>query len=335
MSNFAQVQLVAFMFNLIVVAALVRWQWALSLIITGLGLTIQFFKLYVRENGLSTQWSFIEFKATYILLFVSSILIVFLKPKQEYQELTEEKNKHLSGRLSLKDKEVQEALAIKAEFLRNIPHEYHAAMTGVTSMAEVLVESYHKLSDNQRLSAAETILKSSHSLKAFDDNIVTLARLSKPNYVLNKEDVDFSTLVHDRIQTCRKYYEENKEDREFILNIKDDIIVNTDKSYMIHLMDNLIINTIKYCKKGKISIILRKSKESVDFVIADEGIGIPKTELFDIFEPFTVSSKTRTPAGGRGIGLAVCKRIVEAHGGSITADSNGENGTAFTVKLPL
>jgi signal transduction histidine kinase len=134
---------------------------------------------------------------------------------------------------------------------------------------------------------------------------------------------------------CRKYYEENTEDREFILNIKDYIIVNADKGYMIHLLDNLIINAIKYCKKGKINITLSNSKESVDFVIADEGIGIPKTELFDIFEPFTVSSKTRTPAGGRGIGLAVCKRIAQAHGGSITADSKEEIGAAFTVKLPL
>jgi signal transduction histidine kinase len=73
----------------------------------------------------------------------------------------------------------------------------------------------------------------------------------------------------------------------------------------------------------------------VDFIIADEGIGIPKTELFDIFEPFTVSSKTRTPAGGRGNGLAVCKRIAQAHGGSIIADSNGEVGATLKVVLPL
>lgn len=66
-------------------------------------------------------------------------------------------------------------------------------------------------------------------------------------------------------------------------------------------------------------------------MIADEGIGIPKFELYDIFQPFTVGSKTRTTAGGRGAGLTVCKRIVEAHNGSITAESDGIKGAVFKV----
>jgi Na+/proline symporter/signal transduction histidine kinase len=333
-SNFNQTLLTILIINLITLSILLRWQVALLMMLVGILCSVEFYKWFNDVQYL-TDDMLAQFKIMYSLLLVSSILIAFLKPKQEYQELTEEKNEHLSGRLSLKDKEVQEALAIKAEFLRNIPHEYHAAMTGVISTFETLREAYDKLSDKQRKMAIDNIFTSSISLKSFDDNITTLARLSKPDYELNKEDVDFSALVHDRIQACRKYYEENTEDREFILNIKDGITVNADKNYMIHLLDNLIINAIKYCKKGKISITLSNSKESVDFVIADEGIGIPKTELFDVFEPFTVSSKTRTPAGGRGIGLAVCKRIIEAHGGSISADSNGEVGATLKVVLPL
>jgi signal transduction histidine kinase len=208
-------------------------------------------------------------------------------------------------------------------------------MTGVVSTSETLRDGYDKLSDKHRKMAIDNIFTSSISLKSFDDNITTLARLSKPDYELHKEDIDFSTLVYDRVQTCRKYYEENTEDREFDLNIKDGVIVNGDKHYMIHLLDNLVINAIKYCKKGKISIVLKKSKESVDFIVSDEGIGIPKTELYDVFEPFTVSSKTRTQAGGRGIGLTICKRIVEAHGGSITADSDGECGAELRFTLPI
>ena len=72
----------------------------------------------------------------------------------------------------------------------------------------------------------------------------------------------------------------------------------------------------------------------MNFVISDDGIGIPKAELFDIFEPFIVSSKTRTYAGGRGVGLAVCKKIVEAHKGTIRAESNGGKGAIFKVRLP-
>jgi Na+/proline symporter/signal transduction histidine kinase len=336
MSDFSQASLIIFILSLTMIGVLLNWQSALIMIVIGVASSYFLHKWCVVDiPHLSEGLHGLKLKMAYILLMVGGFMLAFLKPRQEYQELTEEKNEHLNGRLCQKDKEVQEALAIKAEFLRNIPHEYHAAMTGVISTSETLREAYDKLSDKQKRMAIDNIFTSSISLKSFDDNITTLARLSKPDYELNKEDVDFSVLVHDRIQMCRKYYEENTEDREFILNIKGDVIVNADKSYMIHLLDNLIINAIKYCKKGKISIILRKSKESVDFVIADEGIGIPKTELFDVFEPFTVSSKTRTPAGGRGNGLAVCKRIVEAHSGSISADSNGEVGATLKVVLPL
>ncbi|NDB85845.1 MAG: ATP-binding protein, partial [Alphaproteobacteria bacterium] len=87
------------------------------------------------------------------------------------------------------------------------------------------------------------------------------------------------------------------------------------------------------CKKGKIHITLTEDKNNINLIISDQGIGIPKNELYEIFEPFTVSSKTRTPAGGRGVGLAVCKKIAEVHGGSISADSNGDLGASFTVVL--
>ena len=70
-----------------------------------------------------------------MLLLISSSLIFFLKPNQQYQEFTKEKNRHLSSRIETREKEVEEALALKTEFIRNMNHEYHAPMTGVISMA--------------------------------------------------------------------------------------------------------------------------------------------------------------------------------------------------------
>lgn len=333
-SKFAHLQLMAFMINLIVIAILVKWQLALLMITVGLLLTIQFFKSFLGANYLSEHYALANFETAYLLLLISGILMAFLKPKQQHQELTEEKNEYLTGKIGTKDKEAEEALALKAEFICNVNHEYHAPMTGVISMAETLVESYHKLNDQQRLAAAEVILKSSRSIKDFDDNITTLAYLSKPHYDLKKEDINFSDLVYDRVQICRRLYEENKEDREFILDIKEELIANVDRSYMIQLIDNLIINSINYCQKGKIKVALRQNKGNIHLVISDTGIGIPKNELCEIFEPFTVSSRTRTPAGGRGVGLAICKRILEVHDGTVKAESDGEKGATFIVVLP-
>ncbi len=333
-NKFAHLQLTAFMINLIVIAILAKWQLALAMITLGVILTTQFFKYYVGVDDISQQYATAHFEMAYLLILISGVLMAFVKPKQRYQEITEEKNEHLLGRIDAKDKEVQEALALKGEFIRNVTHEYHAPMTGIMSMAEILVDSYHKLNDAQRLSAAEVIFKSSHKLKTFDDNIATLSRLSKPNYQLKKENTDLSILVEERLETCRNLYTNAKEQREFTLEITENLIANVDKIYITQLIDNLIINAINYCSEGNIHITLAKNKNNIYFGISDTGIGIPQNELSEIFEPFTVSSKTKTQAGGRGVGLTICKRILEVHQGTIKAESNGKKGAVFTAILP-
>ena len=98
-------------------------------------------------------------------------------------------------------------------------------------------------------------------------------------------------------------------------------------------LDNLIINAITYCRKGKITVALKKNNNTVEFSISDEGIGIPKDELNDIFAEFTVSSKTRSFAGNRGVGLTLVKRVIEVHNGSIQAESDGKKGAKFSFVL--
>jgi hypothetical protein len=90
-------------------------------------------------------------------------------------------------------------------------------------------------------------------------------------------------------------------------------------------------------KEGNIILELHKNSDSmaIDFSIQDEGIAIPQAELYDVFLSFIVSSRTKTPAGGRGIGLALCKKAVLAHGGQIWAESEGVKGCIFRFTLPM
>ena len=98
----------------------------------------------------------------------------------------------------------------------------------------------------------------------------------------------------------------------------------------------MIINAIQYSKEGNIILELHKHPDAtIDFSIQDEGIAIPQAELYDIFLSFIVSSRTKTPAGGRGIGLALCKKAILAHGGQIWAESDGVKGCTFRFTLPM
>lgn len=314
---------------------LARWQFTLLIIILII-FTFEYIqrKLYIYQP-FDNQYINIKYKIFYLVISVSAVLIAFLKPKQKQQDLVEEKNNHLDGRIESQEKQLREALALRGEFIRNISHEYHAPMTGITTMADVLVASYDKLSSKQIRSGLETIVKSSRRLDVFDSNISSLAALSKAGYELKLKPVNLSDLLNDRIELCRKLYEENKEDREFILDIEDGVILNLDENYLKQTLDNLIINAISYCQKGKITVILKSNASKIICTICDEGIGIPLSELADIFNEFTVGSRTWTPAGGRGVGLALCKKVIEVHGGTISAQSDGTQGAIFIVELPL
>jgi len=334
-NNFSPMSLMVFSINILIISYLLKWQETLIMLLGGVTISYIISYYYFDISLIHIKLYDSKFSVIYSLLMLTSSLIFFLKPKQEYQALTEEKNEHLSGRIGSQEKQLREALVLRSEFIRNVQHEYHAPMTGITGFAELLSESYDKLTDAQRKMSIDEILKSSRRLDAFDSNISSLSVLSKAGYALNLEQINFSDLLFERTITCRKLYEENKEAREFDINIEKNVTFNGDRKYLIQLLDNLIINAITYCKEGKITINLEQSNEQINLIVIDEGIGVPADELENIFDEFIVSSKTRTIAGNRGVGLALCRRVVEVHGGKIEAKSDGDKGATFRVVLSL
>ena len=334
--QFNQMHITILMTSLITLAVLMRWQIAILMIIGGVVASIQYYKMHRGISVLPDYVDGLQFKITYSLLLLSGILIAFFKPKQQYQELTEENNLFLSSKVDDQKKELSRLHELKNEFLRNLEHEAHTPITGITSMGQVLWEKYDKFTEKQRRKATQEIAKSSERLTSLVNNLIDLSKLENINYKLNKTAINLTSLTHKRLEICRKLYvkEKDKENLNFDLNIEDKLIISCDEYYIARTIDNIIINAIQYCKKGTIAITLKSIKNhAVEFSVKDEGIGIPKEELLDIFDPFTVSSKTKTPAGGRGIGLTLCKKVVTAHNGVITATSSKNKGSLFRVTL--
>jgi Na+/proline symporter/signal transduction histidine kinase len=336
-SNFGEIQLIVFMTNIIVIVSLIRWQWALFNITLGVGLVTILYNHYnVNIDILGNDASTSQFKIVYLILLTASSLVLFLKPKQQYQELTEDSNLFLSSKVEDQKQELSRLYELKNEFLRNLEHEAHTPIVGITSMGQVLWENYDKFSEKQRRAATQEIAKSSERLNSLVGNLIDLSKLESLNYKLNKTQVSLTDLVHERVEICHKLYVEEKdqENLNFDLKIEDKLTVLCDENYIGRTIDNIVINAIQYCKNGTISITLKSiDNHTVEFSVGDEGIGIPKDELLDIFDPFTVSSRTKSRAGGRGIGLTLCKKAIAAHGGTITA-SNKDKGSLFRVILP-
>ncbi len=334
-SNFTHISLVVLILNLTMIGILLRWQDTLLIITLGLILSMVFYQQCIGTMRFSTELDDLKLKMVYILFMISSVLIAFLKPKQEQYELTEQKADHLGERIHDRDEELEKLIEVKNEFLRNLEHEAHTPIVGITSMGQILFESYDKLTDNQRRKGLEEIAKSSERLSSLVNNMIDLSKLSSLNYTLDKKQIDLSELVYDRLDYCKRLYLNGKE-LQFFTKIEDNIKVNCDEHYIKSTLDNLIINAIQYSKDGNITLELHKCPDAtIDFSIQDEGIAIPQAELYDIFLSFIVSSRTKTPAGGRGIGLALCKKAILAHGGQIWAESDGMKGCTFRFTLPM
>ncbi len=100
----------------------------------------------------------------------------------------------------------------------------------------------------------------------------------------------------------------------------------------------LLINAIKFSPNNGIivtSLDIKKNEEEIYFKISDSGIGVPESELSNIFEAFTQSTRTKTKAGGTGLGLSICKKIIEAHHGKIWVTNNLDKGSTFHFIIPV
>ena len=334
LNNFASSQIVIFMINLIILAVIMKWRMALLMMATGIFITTKIFKLYMGSSILAESLVSFKFEVSYALLLVGAILFAFFKPQQDRLELADIKMHLLDNQLYEMSDEVRRSLKVKSDFLNNISHEIRTPLTGILAIGQVLHESYDDLSEKQLRDAVKNIAESSHRLHSLMENILDLSKLSSLQYQLERKYINISDLLTASVDICKKLYLKDK-NIEFITNIDPGIVTSCDGHYMKSIFDNLIINAINYSESGRITIILKVEDNKIKIIVKDEGIGIARSELYNIFDSFVVGSKTYTPSDGRGIGLTLCKKAVELHGGRIYAESDGIKGATFTVELSL
>ena len=170
-------------------------------------------------------------------------------------------------------------------------------------------------------------------------NLVTktiqLARLNAPSTEFNLEDIDLFSETDATVKRNKSLFEENN--MEIDNRISDKIIIKADKLRLTELFDNLFNNAIKYTKdSGTITIDAKQDKDFVTVSIKDTGAGMTEEQLSRIFDEFYKVDWSRHDFDSSGLGLPICKRIVEKHGGKIWAESKGEGkGTTMYFTLPM
>lgn len=275
-------------------------------------------------------------------------------------------NQSLEEKVEARTKELETALLAKTEFLNNISHEVRTPIQGVTAISEGLVDHWSSFDDETKYNYAKQVANNAKRLFSLVDNILDLSRWSLGKIILDKQQVDLVELIWEMIDECQALYLADKPKIILIFNHsrKNSIPPSTNKDQSVNIivedlkanypsikysnysveldptkikqvLRNLLANAIKFSNDGSITINLKQASDNqLQLVIIDQGVGIPEEELIDIFLPFYQSSRTKTRAGGTGLGLTICDQIIKAHRGKIWASNNQEGGTSFNILIP-
>ncbi len=229
--------------------------------------------------------------------------------------------------------ELKEADQLKGEMVQNVSHELRAPLTFIVGYIELLLANdFGPFSDDQHR-ALEIVHRKCLLLNKIVNDIVTLQKLEIAG--LNLQAVSLNTLLTHTLQDAQVSAQEAQQ--TLVTDLPDhDIQVAADEQRLSQVLDNLVNNAIKFSHPGgTITLRLRDERSFVRIEVQDMGIGISADKLEKIFDRFYQADGSATRRyGGVGLGLAICKSIVDAHGGKIWAESEVGKGSRFIFTLP-
>ncbi|MFT4007108.1 MAG: HAMP domain-containing sensor histidine kinase [Lacrimispora sp.] len=228
----------------------------------------------------------------------------------------------LSGALSEQEN-------LRKRMTADVAHELRTPLTALGSHLEAMIEGLWEATPERLKSCHEEVERLGTLVKDLEQ----LAKIEGDNLVLNKTKVDLFDLVRTVADTMNGEILK----KGLTLSVEGGpVLVEADKNRMCQVTANLLSNAVKYTPEGgSICLKVWETEQNGIIEVEDTGMGIPQKELPLIFERFYRTDKSRNrKTGGAGIGLAIVKSIVTAHGGNVTAESMEEEGSCFTVEIP-
>ena len=231
--------------------------------------------------------------------------------------------------------ELKNADRRKDEFLAMLAHELRGPLAPVRNTLEMLRLS-GGFDDSVRQSYAVMDRQLAHLVRLVDD-LIDVSRITRGTIALRKAPVELASIIHHSVEASRPLAEAGRHQLDVTLP-SEPIHVQGDATRLAQIFSNILNNACKYTEPGgHIGLTAERVNGDAVVTITDTGAGIPTDKLSDIFELFTQVDRTlERSQGGLGLGLALAKRLVEMHEGSIEAFSNGPGtGSRFVVRLPV
>ena len=235
----------------------------------------------------------------------------------------------------------QAANDAKSQFLSSISHDIRTPMNAIIGMTTI---ASTRLDDKERVKdCLNKIATSSRHLLGLINDVLDMSKIENGKFTINKEPVCLSDFMHDFISIIQPQVKAKHLELDLsILGIEDEIVI-TDSLRLHQIMQNIMSNAIKFTREnGKISLRMEQAPYDREgyslyvFRFSDNGIGMSEEFQKVIFQPFErAATSTVSKTEGTGLGMSITKSIVDLMGGSISVTSRLNEGTTFTVSLPM
>ena len=233
-------------------------------------------------------------------------------------------------------KEAEIANRLRDEFLATVSHELRTPLNSILGWARLLKSG--SLSGDQSEKAVSTIVKNSETQNRLIEDLLDVARIISGKLDLEHDNIDVGSLISSAVETVEPAA--SSRNVRLVIDVEKTSAgsyVTGDRDRLRQVLWNLLTNAIKFSPEGaEVTIEGVESDGHVEIAVKDHGCGISPKFLPDVFERFRQDTSNRKRSGGLGLGLAVVRNLVEMHGGTVSAHSDGENkGAEFVVRLPV
>jgi len=259
---------------------------------------------------------------------------------EERSQLLEERNQLITERnveIQAKAEQLEQSTRYKSEFLANMSHELRTPLNSILLLSRLLSENQDKNLSPDQTEYARVIQNSGHGLLSLIDEILDLSKIESGKMQLEYQRVSLKEIIANMTALFNPVAAEKH--IEFRTTLSDNApgTIETDKLRLEQIIRNLLSNAMKFTTKGHVHLSIEQGEgRSVNIVVKDTGIGIPKEKQLIIFDAFQqADGSTRRKYGGTGLGLSISRELVKLLGGEIMLTSEPGTGSEFTVIIPF
>ncbi|MDH5544275.1 MAG: ATP-binding protein [Gammaproteobacteria bacterium] len=258
---------------------------------------------------------------------------------QERIDLATRRLRETNAHLEIALAQAEQASRAKGNFLANMSHELRTPMNAIIGYSEILEEIADERKLEDLLPDIRKILFSGRHLLALISDILDLSKIEAGKMQLHLDIFNIKDTFDEVLASVQPLVEKNCNTLELqFTNIRTEMFADATKVRQVLL--NILSNAVKFTQNGKIEVTIKDAAEArdpfIEVVIRDNGIGISKKQMKNLFQDFSqADSSTTKKFGGTGLGLAISRRFCRMMGGDITVESELSKGSSFKVSLPV